>query len=218
MEFKYRQKLQLLFQFDLIFFFFLQNFSDMKSDRNSTLKKTEFFSFNSHSERWTYPRVLLLCTQNTCLGTDSSGVFVRQKKSTPRWPKKKHSENWKIAFKIGENAVVWLMLFSFLAPLQDVVLAQVQLEVGDCQELWIKHTKCIFSPKDLKGVFCVPGGNWLLIWNCKNLFLYIFFIFMFLSLQTEIQSLTSRDLGVWPWLSDPFLHPLALLELRFLLF
>lgn len=54
---------------------------------------------------------------------------------------KKHLESWKMVLKIGENAEVWPIFFSLLAPLQGVVLAQFQLETGDFQELAIRHTK-----------------------------------------------------------------------------
>lgn len=179
-------------------------------------EKTRVFPFSSHFKRWIYPKVPLLACDfvHKTPGCEQTLLLcLWGKKSVPRRQKKNHSENWKTVLKPGENAVVRLMLFSFLAPLQDVVLAQVQLQVGDNQELWIKHTKCTFSHWALK-VFSVFQGETGFFFKTARiyssiLFIYLFiFTFVFLSLQT--QSLTSTDLGVWLWLSDPFLHPQAL--------
>lgn len=189
----------------------------MKSDRNSTLKP-RVFPFSSHCERWNLSKSgwagsWVLCTQSTWLWA----VLLCWEGEKHSRVTKKHFGNWEVVLKIWKNAEVWPISFSFHAPLQGVVLAQFQLEIDDFQDLGIKHTKFTFRNWALKihGVFCVPGRNLILILNCKNLFP---FFYLHLCLYHYKQNLTSTDLGVWPWLSDPSLHPQALLELRFLLF
>lgn len=61
-------------------------------------EKNRVFPFGFHFESWASPKVLLLCTQNTLLGTAPSGVFVRQKKKYFKMTKKKLWK-WRNGFK-----------------------------------------------------------------------------------------------------------------------
>lgn len=136
-QLKYRQNYS--FDSTSTAFFFFTRFIWHEVRQEFYSEKNRVFPFGFHFESWASPKVLLLCTQNTLLGTAPPG----KKKSISKWQKRSF-ENGEMVLKIGEKVVVWLMLFPISAPLQDVVLAQVQLQAGDCQELWIKHTKFPF--------------------------------------------------------------------------